>query len=203
MTRDAVRARLGAVRRTEGIHHEHVAELRHAARQGLVVFLLALVEAHVLAQHHFARLALDAIQPIGDERYRLPEQLLQPRSHRRQRVLGRKLTLLGTAEMREQDDPRARRNRRANRRQGGTDARIARDRPGFHRHVQIFADEHPLAHKIEIGHPQHVHRRRLAQTAFAHATVVSSMRFEKPHSLSYHEHTLTRLPPMTLVIVAS
>src|SRR4051794_37056910 len=34
------------------------------------------------------------------------------------------------------------------------------------------------------------------------ATVVSSMRFEKPHSLSYHEHTFTRRPE-TLVSVAS
>jgi hypothetical protein len=35
------------------------------------------------------------------------------------------------------------------------------------------------------------------------ASVVSSMRFEKPHSLSYHEHTLTSVPPMTLVRVLS
>lgn len=34
------------------------------------------------------------------------------------------------------------------------------------------------------------------------ATVVSSMRFEKPHSLSYHEQTFTRRPA-TLVQVAS
>ena len=34
------------------------------------------------------------------------------------------------------------------------------------------------------------------------ATVVSSMRFEKPHSLSYHDETLTRRPE-TLVRVAS
>lgn len=38
--------------------------------------------------------------------------------------------------------------------------------------------------------------------AFIHATVVSSMRLEKPHSLSYQEHTLTRRPE-TLVRVAS
>ena len=34
------------------------------------------------------------------------------------------------------------------------------------------------------------------------AIVVSSMRFEKPHSLSYHDETLTRLPD-TLVSVES
>lgn len=38
--------------------------------------------------------------------------------------------------------------------------------------------------------------------AFISATVVSSMRLEKPHSLSYQEDTLTRRPD-TLVRVAS
>ena len=38
--------------------------------------------------------------------------------------------------------------------------------------------------------------------AFISATVVSSMRFEKPHSLSYHDDTFTRRPD-TLVRVAS
>jgi hypothetical protein len=35
------------------------------------------------------------------------------------------------------------------------------------------------------------------------AVVMSSMRLEKPHSLSYHERTFTRVPPMTRVWVAS
>ena len=35
--------------------------------------------------------------------------------------------------------------------------------------------------------------------AFINALVMSSMRFEKPHSLSYHENTLTSVPPMTRV----
>ena len=39
--------------------------------------------------------------------------------------------------------------------------------------------------------------------AFDHASVVSSMRLEKPHSLSYQEHTFTMVPSMTLVSVAS
>jgi hypothetical protein len=38
--------------------------------------------------------------------------------------------------------------------------------------------------------------------AFINATVVSNMRLEKPHSLSYHEETFTKLPD-TLVKVAS
>jgi hypothetical protein len=35
------------------------------------------------------------------------------------------------------------------------------------------------------------------------ASVMSSMRFEKPHSLSYQLSTLTSVPPMTRVWVAS
>src|SRR5271165_6523511 len=39
--------------------------------------------------------------------------------------------------------------------------------------------------------------------AFDHASVVSSMRFEKPHSLSYQAQALTSVPSRTLVSVAS
>ena len=39
--------------------------------------------------------------------------------------------------------------------------------------------------------------------AFINATVVSSIRFENPHSLSYQEHTFTRVPSDTLVRVES
>ncbi len=35
------------------------------------------------------------------------------------------------------------------------------------------------------------------------AMVMSSMRLEKPHSLSYHDSTFTSVPPMTRVWVAS
>ena len=54
--RDAVRARLRAMRRAERVHDEHVAERRHAFAQLLVVGFLADVEAHVLAQHELAGL---------------------------------------------------------------------------------------------------------------------------------------------------
>ena len=39
--------------------------------------------------------------------------------------------------------------------------------------------------------------------ALTKASVVSSMRLEKPHSLSYQLHTLTRVPPITWVSVLS
>ena len=46
------------------------------------------------------------------------------------------------------------------------------------------------------------HLRHLAnksQIVLPNATAVSAIRFEKPHSLSYHDITRTRLPSMTLV----
>src|SRR5580658_3486553 len=82
------------------------------------------------------------------------------------------------------------RERRAN-------TRIARDRSALHRNVEIFPDEDPLVAQVRIRHPQDLH------DTFDHAIVVSSMRFEKPHSLSYQEKTLTRVPSMTFVSVAS
>ena len=44
---------------------------------------------------------------------------------------------------------------------------------------------------------------KTAYFAFINATVVSSIRLEKPHSLSYQEQALTRVPPVTRVSVAS
>ena len=41
------------------------------------------------------------------------------------------------------------------------------------------------------------------QPAFTSATVVSSIRFENPHSLSYQATTLTKRPSMTLVRLES
>ena len=37
------------------------------------------------------------------------------------------------------------------------------------------------------------------QTSLPIATAVSTMRFEKPHSLSYHDITRTNVPSITLV----
>ncbi len=44
---------------------------------------------------------------------------------------------------------------------------------------------------------------RATQGAAISASVISSMRLEKPHSLSYQLSTLTRVPPITRVWVAS
>ena len=59
-----------------------------------------------------------------------------------------------------------------------------------------------LPREILVRHAQHVHDAD-PHDAFDQAIVVSSMRFEKPHSLSYQEHTLTSVPSVTRVSVAS
>ena len=87
-------------------------------------------------------------------------------------------------------------------RQRRADARVARDLAVFDRDVQIFANHDPLAREVLVRHAQYVHGA-LPQEAFDHAIVVSSMRLLKPHSLSYHEHTLTSVPSVTRVSVES
>ena len=85
------------------------------------------------------------------------------------------------------------------RRQRGADARIAGDHAILHRDVEILADQDALAAQVQIRHAQDFHRSGLRHQA----SVVSSMRLEKPHSLSYQAQTLTSVPPITLVSVAS
>ena len=57
----------------------------------------------------------------------------------------------------------------------------------------------PRARQLEVGHANDGHRRQ----AFISAMVVSSIRLEKPHSLSYHAMTFTQVTSITLVSDAS
>ena len=77
--------------------------------------------------------------------------------------------------------------------------------PSLIGHVQVLAYQHPLAGQILARHFVDVHAliSAASQAAFDQARVVSSIRLEKPHSLSYQAHTLTSVPWMTLVSVAS
>src|SRR4051812_43447684 len=87
-------------------------------------------------------------------------------------------------------------------RQRRPDPGIAGDLAAFDGHVQIFANQDPLASEVLVHHAQHFHGLK-PQEAFDQAIVVSSMRLEKPHSLSYQEQTLTRVPSLTRVSVES
>jgi len=91
--------------------------------------------------------------------------------------------------------------------------RAGLDRPDLRRAGFLLVEEtgvgkeHPFSGEIQAGHLSNFHFRgpRAVRRRYAldHASVVSSIRLEKPHSLSYQAQTLTRVPWMTLVSVAS
>src|SRR6185437_8502523 len=192
-----MRAGLRAVRGTERIHDEHIAQLRHLARERFGVLLFTLVETHVLAQHRIPGGAIHALEPVLAQRHRLAQQIRQAGGDRSQRELLVVLALLRTAQVREDENLCVLIERVADRRYGGTNPRITGNDAAVHGHVQVFPDQDPLVAQVRIGHAQDLH------VAFDHASVASIMRLEKPHSLSYQEHTLTSVPSMTLVSVAS
>ncbi len=93
------------------------------------------------------------------------------------------------------------RQRRLNGGQRRANSRIAAHRSALDRHIQILANQHPLVAQIQAAHFGDLHEE--LYLAFDQASVVSSMRLENPHSLSYHAQTFTSVPSMTLVSVAS
>src|SRR5690606_31849378 len=157
----------------------------------------ALVEAHVLAEHRRPGRTIDTRKPFLAQRHRLSEQLRELRGDRRQRELLVVLPLLRTPEVREDEHLRVLVERVTDRRQRCADARVTRDDTILNRDVQVFPDQDPLSSQVRVRHLQDLH------DAFDQATVVSSMRLEKPHSLSYQASTLTSVPSITFVSVAS
>jgi hypothetical protein len=190
-------ARLGAVRRAERVHDKHVAQRCHPAREVFLILLLALVEAHVLAQHRGACRAVNPVEPVFPQWHGLTEQLRKPHRHRLQRQRLVILPLFGATQMRQDENLRMLVERIANGRKRRANTRVARDRSALHRNVEIFPDQDPLVAQVRVRHPQDFH------DTFDHAIVVSSIRFEKPHSLSYQAKTFTREPSITFVSVPS
>ena len=66
---DAVCARLRAMRRSECIHDEYVAECGHLLRQRLVAGFLTGEETHVFQQYDLPGLNVDAVDPVVDQRH--------------------------------------------------------------------------------------------------------------------------------------
>src|SRR5205814_5723881 len=68
----------------------------------------------------------------------------------------------------------------------------------LHRNIEVEPHQNALGGNLNIiernkgGHAK-------IQMSLAIATAVSAMRFENPHSLSYHDITRTKLPLITLV----
>jgi hypothetical protein len=150
--RHAMRRRLGTVRRAESVVYVDVAERRDLARQCLVVGLLALVDAAVLEQYELAGLHLDAVDPVRAHGHRAPEQFSDAGGDRRERVLGAQHAFLRPPEVRGHHDRSTGLERTSNRRQRCADAAVIADLAVFHRHVQIGANQHPLALQVHVLH---------------------------------------------------
>src|SRR6516165_8029726 len=96
---------LGPVRGAEGVHHEHLAQRRHAARELLIVLLLSFEKTYVLAQHGAAEGAVHPVDPVLAQRHGLAEQLREPRRYGCEGERGILLALLWTTEVRQDEHP--------------------------------------------------------------------------------------------------
>ncbi len=148
---------LGAVGGAEGVHDVDVAQRRHLLRQRLVVFLLALEEAGVFAQHDLAGRQLHAVDPVAHQRHHLAQVLRQPCGDQGQGLLGIELAGLGAAQVRGDQHRGAALQRQLQGRQGGAQARVRADLAGVDRHIEVLADQQALAGEIEVGHAEDGH----------------------------------------------
>src|SRR5262249_14305481 len=218
---DALDRGVGAVRRREGVVDEDVAERGQLRDEGGIVAFLARVEAGVLQAQDVARLhgIHRGRRPFADAILRERDRPLEDvRDHRRER-LGRlwRGGPFRASERGEQDHLAA---LVGNLPDGGShalDAGRIRDLAVLDRHVEIDAHEYAFApHVGLIEGAEHISGLRAwscerkppqrdarsspaGQISFPIATAVSTMRLEKPHSLSYHDITRTSVPSITLV----
>ena len=190
------------MRGTECVHYEHVTKRGHLPGQPFVTRLFAGEETDIFQQHYVAWRHIDAIDPVADQRDVAAEQFRQAHGHRAQGECLVRLALSRPSQVRHQHHRGAGFLCCADRRQRRTNAHVARYLAVIHRHVQVLSDENPLTGQLEFGHLDNRHGRAF-YLALTRATVVSSIRFENPHSLSYHAITLTIVPSITLVSVAS
>jgi len=187
------------MRRAKGIHDKKITKACHLPGKRLIILGLACVEAHVLTEDELTgcRCDLSAIEPVTNHRHLTPEQFTESLCHRGQRGLGVKASGLGSAQVTHHHHPGAGGEQPLKRRECCLQAGFIGDCAVFQRNIQVLANQHALARNIDI-----IQRANGHYLACIIATVVSSMRLEKPHSLSYQEQTLTRRP-LTLVSVAS
>ena len=163
MTGDAVRRRLGAVRRAESVVDVDVAELRHPPRERVVVLLLPLVDPAVLEQDEVAGceriVPCAAVDPVANQRHVVPEEFPQPLRDRCERILGLPFPFRRPAEVRGDHHGAPARERIADARQRRADARVVGDRAGIVlRDVEVGAYEHALAAHVDVGEAPEAHR---------------------------------------------
>jgi hypothetical protein len=201
-----------AVRRAERVHHPHVRVLRQRPGEGRIVRLLLLVEAEVLQQHHLGRRLVLHHLPhavahavVGEQDLvRLAQQLGEHPRRRLERQL--RVHALRPTQVRGHDELAAHLQHAPERRQRLADPRVVGDVALLvERDVEVHPDEDALPVSCRSS-MERKDTRRLPQglsPSTARASVRSTIRLLKPHSLSYQAITLARFPSMTKVLVAS
>src|SRR6185369_13790402 len=180
-----------------------IAELGHRLGELWVVLFLAEVEARIfedadIAREHRGQRSL-CLRPLAilDKTHGPSREPVNRQHQLRGRHVGPYLALR-PPEMRQQEDHRAMVREFKHCRKHCAQARVICDFRPVHRNVEIDAHQHLLAGQVlrqivEGLEPRHPYPRA------AIAAAVSTMRFEKPHSLSYQLTTLTSLPSITAV----
>jgi hypothetical protein len=141
---------VGAVRGAEGVVDEEIAELGEFGGEAGVVGLLASMEAQVLQQGDAARLQrVDdrggfRTRAVGGEGHGSLQQIRE-RLHDRAQAHALHPLALWSIEMGEQHRPGPGLAQRAYGRQRRAQPRVVRNRPILHGHVEVDADERPLA----------------------------------------------------------
>ena len=148
----AVGGGLGAVGGREGVIHIDITEPGQPARERRVIFGLAGLKAHVLAQDQPPPAHVDAVVPVLNQGRLHAQQAAQAFCHGLQRE--RRVTGPGprAAEVRQQDDPGPVLKQMPQRGQAGPDPRLAGDHAILERHVVILPDQHDLVPEVQIGH---------------------------------------------------
>ena len=201
------------MRRSEGVVDINIGESRQPFREGGIVCLLFRMEADIfkhrdLPVRHFRdggfNLFPHTVVQLDDT---VAQEFLQPF---RNRIHPQTLRdPFGPSQMGDEQNLRAPVAQVADGGQGRSDSHIVRDVPLLvHRNIEIDPNQNPLPPEFIV--PQirnaffHLHtlpnspvsgNQRLLATSFTRSII----RQEKPHSLSYQERTLIRLPSRTMV----
>src|SRR5918996_1385121 len=203
-----------AMRGGKGVVDIKIAMLGEPFGEAWVVLLLAGIEPYILQHGDLAGLEPRKAVPcfladaVADEAdIGAAHQLLHLLRDRLQRGLGR--DHLGTAEMRQHDHLGPFAGELGDGRKHAGDAGRIGDLAVLDRHVEIDADEDPLAANVdpvntpdagEVEAARAVRGRLFVHISRLMATAVSLMRFEKPHSLSYQATTRQKVPSTTWVL---
>ena len=143
---------------TEGIHHVDVAQGSVFLGQFLVVGLLALVETHVLQQHHLAVVQLGGLfQIVLHQGHFLTQSLGEIVRHRLEGKFFSRLPLCRPSQVRHEHDLGAGIDAVLDGGQGGANTFVGSHLAILDRHVEILTDQHALSGKIEIGHLDNRH----------------------------------------------